>query len=286
MGAITSLDHYAQLMTGGGAVEPEVLWVWKDSLIDSTSDVMPNMVLGYHNSMWRNVGNPGPGAIPTAVEACSKATAGAIPFTNASGGREKLLLGGAVLQFSLAVVKLYDRLLHIGGLDATLTDPQVVGGTITRNTGGVGNQIWLEIYDTLGANTGVSISANYTNQDGTSGRTTPYRTIGQTGFREIGRMSMLPLQAGDTGVQSVEGVTLTGTTGAAGNFGITIAKPLASFSGPTGISLTGGMGNVSNYVMGKPQKIVIPDDACLALMVSQGQAQIQEVFAMLSTVEV
>jgi hypothetical protein len=40
----------------------------------------------------------------------------------------------------------------------------------------------------------------------------------------------IPLQAGDTGVESIESVTVTATTGTAGNFGVCLFKPLAMIS--------------------------------------------------------
>jgi hypothetical protein len=39
-------------------------------------------------------------------------------------------------------------------------------------------------------------------------------------------MIILPLQEGDSGVRSVESVTVLATTGTAGNFGVTLFKPL------------------------------------------------------------
>ena len=61
------------------------------------------------------------------------------------------------------ILVLYDRLLHIGGLNATTTAAQTVGGSLSRYTGGAGNQIWVEIYTQIGT-TATTITANYTNQ--------------------------------------------------------------------------------------------------------------------------
>ena len=87
----------------------------------------------------------GAGAIPTTVEAPTNATLGAIPYRNAATGINYLTKFRFIGDDTDSLcAMLYDRLLHIGGLDGTVTTAQTVGGTITRNTGGVGNQIWIE----------------------------------------------------------------------------------------------------------------------------------------------
>jgi hypothetical protein len=72
------------------------------------------------------------------------------------------------------------------------------------------------------------VTVSYTNQAGVSGRTTAVQAIGGSGNSSTGRMIFLPLQAGDTGVRSVESVTLIATTGTAGNFGVALFKILGA----------------------------------------------------------
>ena len=154
---------------------------------------------------------------------------------------------------------LYDRLLQNGGLSGTNTSAQTVGGTLTRNTGGEGNQIWAEIYTLIGT-TATTITASYTNQAGVSGRTTKAVAIGGTGNREAERMLPLPLQDGDTGVQAVASATLAATTGTAGSFGITVVRPLG-----LGLISAAALGYWRDYVAGLPGLPLIDPDACLAL---------------------
>jgi hypothetical protein len=154
---------------------------------------------------------------------------------------------------------LYDRLLHNGGLSGTSTVAQTVGGTLTRNTGGVGNIIFLEIYTQVGA-TATTIEVSYTNQGGTSGQITPAISFGGTGLREAQRLIPVPLASGDTGVQAVASVDLVAGTGTGGNFGVTIARPIAYI--PINI---GGVGGWRDFVTGLPGIPKLDAGSCLSL---------------------
>jgi len=143
-----------------------------------------------------------------------------------------LRLIGATLGASLGLddnsLILYDRLVHQGGLDATSIAAQTTNlptPALTRYTDGVGVWILVTVWTLVGT-TATTITASYTNQAGTAGRTTVATAFGGTGFREFGRGILLPLQAGDTGVKSVESVTLAASTTTAGNFGVALIKPL------------------------------------------------------------
>lgn len=258
MTAIADLNDLINRMTGGNSGTPENLFVAIDNRIDSAAATAT--IAGKWSSLWRyNKSRGGSGAVPSTPVAPDNATRGGLMQTDPSGGREKWLLGQACISNAAGAMLLYDRLLHDGGLSGIVTTAQTVGGTLTRNTGGEGNQIWAEIYTQIGASA-TTITASYTNQAGTSGRTTKTVAIGNTGNREGERMLPLPLQDGDTGVRSVESVTLAASTGTAGNFGITIMKPL-------GIGLISGvaLGYWRDYVAGLPGLPKIDTDACLCL---------------------
>jgi hypothetical protein len=87
--------------------------------------------------------------------------------------------------------------------------------------------IGLTIYSAIGG-TATTVTVSYTNQAGVLGRTTAIQAIGGSGNSTAGRLIFLPLQAGDTGVRSVESVTLAATTGTAGNIGVTLFKILGA----------------------------------------------------------
>jgi hypothetical protein len=170
MAAIADLSDYVNRATGGNSGTPENVFWYKQPYIAATIDTW---AAGLMYSMWKYDGFPGPGATPTTVAAPTSSTAGAMPFTDPGGGRQKWLMTSSMITVgpNAGGVFLYDRLLHIGSLDGTVTTAQTVGGSLTRHTGGAGNQIWIEIYTAVGT-TNRTITASYTNQSGTSGRTT------------------------------------------------------------------------------------------------------------------
>ena len=121
-----------------------------------------------------------------------------------------------------------DRLSHQGGLNATGTGAQTTNlptAALPRYTDGRDVMLGLEIYTQIGS-TATTITVSYTNELGTSGKTTPAIVFGGTGAREVGRFFVFPLQNGDSGIKSVQSVTVSATTGTAGNFGIVLFKPL------------------------------------------------------------
>lgn len=282
MAAIASLSDLVNRMTGGNNGSPENIFCYKEfTYSGGTPD---SWTAGAAYSAWRYDGYPSAGSTPTSVEAPTKATTGAIPFTNPGGGREKWLVQAtAVLAStqSLMAILLYDRLLHIGGLDGTVATAQTVGGTLTRNTGGAGNIIFAEIYTQVGT-TPRNLTVSYTNQGGTSSRTTQAVAIGGTAGsadNDTNAMLILPLQAGDSGVQAVASATLSASTGTAGNFGITVARPIAWI-------VPGGRGAVVNdFTVGPGGMPEIDTDACLALMYVSASATESGTYVSLSTVE-
>lgn len=133
---------------------------------------------------------------------------------------------------ALGSILAYDRVWSCSGFSGTVTTAQAVASppAITRYANGVGLEMWVECYAATGA-TAANITISYTNQDGVAGRTSVV-TAHPTSL-PAGRMYRVPLQAGDTGVKSVESVTLSASTGTAGNFGVTLMKRIASLPGVT-----------------------------------------------------
>lgn len=167
------------------------------------------------------------GAAPGAAAVPARTLTGAIQQLDGSGTQyiAQALLGGS--QFS-GTLMIYDRLSHQSGLDATVITAQTTNlptAALTRYTGGVGVMAALEVYTQIGS-TSTTVTISYTNQTGTTGFTSPATLFGATSNREVARMMVLPLAAGDTGVQAVASVTVLATTGTAGNFGVTLFKPL------------------------------------------------------------
>jgi hypothetical protein len=281
MAAITDLSDLIHRQSGGSNGTPNNLFFNKVPRVAGVAATAP--IIGRPASLWTYDGMPSGGAVPTVAAIPDRTTTGAIPFTAPGGSRDLHLIGASITPLTAGVYLLYDRLFHRGGLSGTSTADQTVQGSpaspaLTRNTGGAGNIAWYEIYTIIGT-TSTTLTMTYTNQAGTAAKTSTIN-IGATGFREITRAQRIPLAAGDTGIQAIEKVKLTATTGTAGNFGITIAQPLAWI--PVGVAGTAGW---RDYTTGLPGIPVINPDACLSLMFIPAAATAPEVWGCLATVE-
>lgn len=205
-----------------------------------------------------------PGVAPTTAVAPTRTTTGAVGQENSTTGTLGLI-GARFNAMNPGVYVVCDRLSHQGGLSGTVTTAQTTNlptAALTRYTGGVGVMMGLSIYTQIGS-TATTVAASYTNQAGTAGRTAPLTVFGGSGFREAGRLCLLPLQSGDTGVRAVASVTVTATTGIAGAFGVTLFKPLAAVicDEQHGVSVAG---LINGRMSGGLPEIV--DDACLFIL--------------------
>jgi hypothetical protein len=272
MAAITDLSDLINRLSGGNSGTPENIFVFKAGRVNGGAATTP--VAGRYTSLWQYDGTHGNGAAPGAVAVPTNSTNGALPITNPGGSREKWLTQIFATATTAGVLVLYDRLLHISGLSSTSTADQTVQGaspsvTLTRNTGGVGNIALYEIYTTIGS-TATTLTMTYTNSAGTGGKTSTI-AIGGSGLREAQRMQVIPLAAGDKGIQAIEKVKLTATTATAGDFGITIAKPIAYL--PVGAAAMPGYRDFTTGLPGLPK---IDTNACIAAMFLQNGAVIGE----------
>ena len=281
MAALTDLSDLINRQTGGNNGSPENLFFHKVPRIAGAAASLP--IAGRGCSLWQYDGMPAGGAVPTVAEVPTRTTQGALPFTAPGGSREKLLIGASIVPLVAGVFLLYDRLFHIGNLNATLTTAQTVQGSpaspaLTRNTGGAGNFAFYEIYSIIGT-TSATLTMTYTDQDGNTGNTSTIN-IGATGFREVTRAQRIPLAAGDTGIRAVESVQLSASTTTAGNFGITIAQPLAWI--PVGAP---GVAGWRDYTTGLPGTPAINPDACLSVMYIPTTTTAPELLGALAFVE-
>lgn len=137
--------------------------------------------------------------------------------------------------------KLLDYLGFYGFVDESVLDEQFMDNTqgLTRYADGAGVQLMPVVV--AGHSGGQPFTVKYTNQDGVSGRVTPTVTMGTqitngtilhsqgSGAAYENNGPFIPLQRGDTGVRSVESVTIGGA-GDVGLFALVLVKPLATFS--------------------------------------------------------
>lgn len=204
-------------------------------IIDKASVI--NTVVGQYHSMWRATGQPGQGAIPTTAASCDNTLTGAIGFAQQTAPATSYL---GILEVLAAqpstTMEIHDRLGHMGGLNGTLTTAQTVGLDLdaigaTDNVAvrkGDSNysdvQWWLEWYTDTGG-TAVTATVNVTFNDGTSANLS---AISLAATRRASFMQPLNsfIQAADSGkfIRDVNTVTLSATTAAAGNFGVTATR--------------------------------------------------------------
>lgn len=261
MTAYANLSEFINRKTGGNSGSPDYLLDIKTSRVNGGAAT--TTLVGRWFTMWRFEGTTGAGAIPGAVTACDNTTVGGWGQAAPGGGRQKFLDSLCVATGPLGMsVLVYDRLLQCGGLSGIVTTAQAVGGAITRNVNGDGNQIWLEVHTQVGA-TNTTATISYTNQAGTAGRTATV-SFGGTNHRENQRALPVTLQSGDSGVRSVENVTLAATTATAGDFSVVIAKPIVLLG-----SATISMGQSVSFLDGD-----MPDvgSSCIAYMALPGTA--------------
>lgn len=233
-------------------------------VIDKSS--LASTVAGQFFSLWTATGMPGAGATPTAAAVPTSATAGSFNFANQTAPVTGYLAWLAFQNANpITNLEIHDRLAAQGGLSGTVTTAQGAVDLTTTNPGsariGASDysdvRWWLEIYTALGA-TGVNATVAVTYNDGTTGNLAAF-ALGATPRQ--GRLYPLVSAVSGKFIRGVTGVTLSATTGTAGNFGITATRPRTSVSA-----------NVANKTetfdwaqLGLPN---IPNDSCLFMLMN------------------
>ncbi len=210
---------------------------------------------------------PAPGIVTSSV-ALNKDSAqamGPIPAINTGS----LQLLGARLNSSgssgIGVI-LVDLLNISAGLNGTVTTAQTTNlptAALIRYTSGEGVMAAIFVESQIGTSI-TTFTVSYTNQAGTSGRISPANQIGGTNFREAGVFINIPLEGSDTGIRSVESVTLAASTITVGSFGVCLYKPLAmlsmeSFTGVSPLDMVSTGGVIGQFAEINP-------NACLSIL--------------------
>lgn len=252
-----------------------------NALANNSSDIIinkasiPNATAGQTHSLWRATGQPGQGSIPTAVAACNQSTVGGMVFTQQTApAKSYLAYLGASNNNSATTIEVHDRLMHMGGLNGTLTTAQTVGmdfnGVTDNNMAeriGAANYSdiiwWLEWYTDTGP-TVVTATVSVTYNDGTTGN---LAAVSLAASRRASFMQQLNgfIPAAESGkfIRAVNTVQLSAGTGTAGNFGVTATRLLGTLFMP-----------VANAVYkadwaSLPIKM-IPNDACPFIIIRPG----------------
>lgn len=170
---------------------------------------------GLHTSFYLG-GTPGPAVAPTPGLAGEALTSypGQLYFPPAVGGKEIRLhrLEAIVSNNSIGMMELCDRLWHNSGLVNTSTAAQTVDSVawpardVNGSTNGEGVLLGLEYSTTSTQGSVGTVTVSYTNSAGTSGRTGTFSTPGSA---VVGTFLPFTMQAGDTGVRSVQTVTFS-----------------------------------------------------------------------------
>lgn len=160
-------------------------------------------------------GRPGLAAAPASGLAGAALTAypGQIPFTNPAAGQATYLTRLTVAANGSGTFRVYDRLWHNSGLVVTTTTAQTVSSVAwpardrVGSTSGAGVLVGIEVSTaTTNASAVTNTTMNYTNSAGVAGRTATMASFPATAV--AGTFVPFQLQAGDTGVRSVQDVTL------------------------------------------------------------------------------
>ncbi len=153
----------------------------------------------------------------------------------------KLMVTTNTAAASVTPMKLLDYIGFYGFIDESVLGEQFLDNTapLPRHADGAGVQLMPVVV--AGQTGGQPFTVSYTNQDGVAGRTTTSVLMstqfvngtilcsqnGGATYPHAG--PFLPLQTGDTGVRSVQSVTIGGI-GDVGLFALVLVKPLASIS--------------------------------------------------------
>jgi hypothetical protein len=235
-----------------------------EQILNSTSRISGNQLFW---SQWTNSASSA-GVAPSTAVVPDRTTVGSLGQTNASATGLRLsratMTSNSASPFGLV---LCDRLSHQGGLSGTTTGAQTTNlptAALTRSTDGLNVMAAVEIYAQIGA-TAQTFTCSYTNQAGTASRTSIAVPIGGTSVQEvlINKFQVMTLQAGDLGVKSVESLTLSASTGTAGNFGVTLFRPIMTFPGVYDEA------QEFDAILGLGANMhLIPQDACLFWLVA------------------
>ncbi len=213
---------------------------------------------GTFQSLWKGTGTPGAGSNPPLFSAGSgyvptDATPGSWVFAN---NLATSLYGIDVWGATAGTLILYDRVWACSGFSTLSTSAQSIvtpGLPGRQGSNYAGLEAWGEVYTAPGA-TGANWTLAYTDELGNAG-TSVYAHPANA--ETVGQMFPFPLAAADRGVQSVQSLTCSVSSGTAGDIGITLLRRIIS------LPITSS-GALDMFLARMPP---IPDDACLAMMV-------------------
>lgn len=216
---------------------------------------------GTFHSLFKVAGYPGAGSSPAAFGSNGTQYTqgnGGLSWANPGSGNTYLARYSASSS-TVGTIVLYDRIWACSGMSGTSGSAQTIPSfpALARYTTGEYLEMYVEWYSATGG-TAATFTVSYTAQLSAGAGTSPSTTIQAT--PAVGQMQPIPLQAGHYGVKSITSLTLSGTTGTAGDFGITLLKRIAEIP-VTSANIAGVQDAIA---LGFPQ---IVNDSCLCFMV-------------------
>lgn len=185
------------------------------------------------------------GSVPAAgAGGPSNTTNGIVPTVSTTGAMalpltsDKIYLVGAdIAQLGTtagsALAQLHDVLFICGSYNSIATTgltSQPSFSSRLMNGSYAGLQMWMETNS--GVSGGYAATITYTNESGTTGRTTSVTSTTNPNTL-AGQLTPIPLASGDCGVQTIEQVQITGTGTIAGNgVNFLITRPIRYFRAP------------------------------------------------------
>jgi hypothetical protein len=174
-------------------------------------------VSGTKSSLYRLLGGfPAQPPIPTAAVVCNAATEGALapPFAVLPGN--ELYVDAISMQLgAVAQIEIVDRVIHSGGLNATLTTPQAINTPALPPRASAAQCRWYCEFYLDGGGTAANATFNVTHTDST---TSAIVVSIVASVRSARKIELVP--AAGKIISSVQQVTLSASTGTASNFGV------------------------------------------------------------------
>jgi hypothetical protein len=224
-------------------------------------------------SVFDLAGTPGGGTLAgssTTVGVCPiDATPGcpSIDFSSGTSYLSKVEYGSSVA----CRLSLHDMLFKAGNYTynsgtTTLGSQPVISQRCPDYPGsgtifGARNEIWIEVVTAMTSATAWQVQVTYTNSNGTSGRTSIISTAQAAAALTIGKMFMLGLASGDTGVQKIDSVIVTTGGATAGSFNVLILRPIWT----SGRCMTANDGDIHDML--KTGLPVVYNDSALIIQV-------------------
>jgi hypothetical protein len=200
-------------------------------IIPYTKTASITTVAAQRSTQFASAGNPGAGtaAFTTAVTGIvqTDATAG-FPTINAFGASATGYLTRVAYSNSVAArLELWDCLWGINVVTTPVRTVTIAGASsyLGRCPSGHGDGARIFLWATTAvAASAVTYTVTYTNSAGTAGRSTG--ASGSLASLIVSRLIELPLQAGDSGVDSIQTVVVGGTAAATGAINVVVLRPL------------------------------------------------------------